>query len=307
MTARSSLLYSWLLFVWSRLSRLLSRYVSVTAMRQCARNALFRVMRCGPIPHHVAFIMDGNRRYAAAAGLASKLEGHQHGFSKLQEILQWSLELGIRSITVYAFSIENFRRPLDEVSCLMALAKEKFRQLSEHTELITKYSVSIRVLGQLEMLPKDVRQAAEQAMQQTRRAPCGEDAGGFTLNICFPYTSTVELLTVSNQLLHRDAGEITTDDIDRLIYTSPGPPLDLLVRTSGERRLSEFLTWQATAGPDHPKDGDGAGPSRTNSRPPQIAFVNTFWPSFGLCQFIYLLLQYQLAERESCGSGRNIV
>lgn len=298
------ILYSWLLFAWSCLGQLVSYCLPVGTIHRHFRTFIFRVVRCGPIPRHIAFIMDGNRRYAVAAGLPSKLEGHQHGFRKLQEILQWSLELGVRSITVYAFSIENFRRPLEEVNCLMSLAKAKFRQLSEHTDIITKYSVTIRVLGQLEMLPEDVRQVVEQAMQQTRRqSNCGDDETGFTLNICSPYTSTAELLTISNRLLCCEGEKqkekmITVDAINRLIYTNPGPPLDLLVRTSGEWRLSEFLTWQATAGgaSDLIESNDDDMPG-TKSGSPHIAFVNTLWPSLGLYQFIFLLLRYQVAER----------
>lgn len=303
LSSLTSLVYSWLLFAWSCLGKLASYCFPVSTIHRHFRAAIFRVVRCGPIPRHIAFIMDGNRRYAVAAGLPSKLEGHQHGFRKLQEILQWSLELGVRSITVYAFSIENFRRPLEEVNCLMSLAKEKFRQLSEHTDIIAKYSVTIRVLGQLEMLPEDVRQVIEQAMQQTRREYSGEDGDtGFTLNICSPYTSTAELLAISNRLLCGEVGEqveerITVDSIDRLIYTNPGPPLDLLVRTSGEWRLSEFLTWQATAGgSDDLRESDDGVPG-IKSRSPQIAFVDTLWPSLGLYQFIFLLLQYQVTDR----------
>lgn len=303
-SARSSTPCSWLLLAWLYLGRLVSYCVSVAIRNGPVRRLIFRVVRCGPLPRHVAFIMDGNRRYAAAAGLANRLEGHQHGFGKLQEILQWSLELGIRCVTVYAFSIENFRRPLEEVDCLMALAKEKFHQLCDNVGLVAQHSVAIRVLGQLELLPDDVRQAAERAMRQTQQA----SHAGLTLNICFPYTSTAELLAISNRLLCR-AGEeaITAAAIDQLIYTHPGPSLDLLVRTSGEWRLSEFLIWQATAGPDDLGDAavvDGDGPPDTRPRPPQLAFVNTLWPSFGLYQFVYLLLQYQLAVWGKHGSRK---
>lgn len=125
-----------------------------------------RVLRAGPIPAHIAFIMDGNRRFATQRHLAKPL-GHAFGTLRFEQMLRWCFRLGIRTITVYAFSIENFRRPQDEVDTLMCLAIDKFRELA-HDSLIHRHRVAIRVLGELEMLPEDVRRAAQDAMRATK-------------------------------------------------------------------------------------------------------------------------------------------
>ncbi|RKP23707.1 dehydrodolichyl diphosphate synthase [Syncephalis pseudoplumigaleata] len=153
-----------------------------------ARRACLELLRHGEVPRHIAFIMDGNRRYARKCSVTPG-EGHHEGFQKLEQILEWCLDLGVHTVSVYAFSIENFKRPAEEVNALMALARDKLHMLCEKSQLIREYDVAIRVIGQLDLLPADVREAADRAMQLTahhRRT---------VLNICCPYTSRDEMTT----------------------------------------------------------------------------------------------------------------
>lgn len=103
-----------------------------TQIKRLIRDICITILKCGPIPQHVAFIMDGNRRFATRRGLPSKAHGHFHGFTKFEQVLDWCLGLGIKTVTVYAFSIENFKRPKEEVDVLMSLAEEKLEALSLH-------------------------------------------------------------------------------------------------------------------------------------------------------------------------------
>lgn len=231
------------------------------------RRIAFLILRQGRIPRHVAFIMDGNRRYATRKGLPSKTQGHIHGFLKLEEILEWSLELGVQEVTIYAFSIENFRRSEEEVDMLMRLAMEKLEEVSLHSELIRKYEVRIRVVGELRLLPEAVRRAACVAMCHTRHY------SKHTINVCLPFTSTNEILHASNMMLESGLPP-TASRLSQLMYIKRP---DIIVRTSGERRLSDFLTWQCTQRPT-----------------PMIAFVDALWPEFGLRDLLLVLLRYQI-------------
>ncbi|XP_043362026.1 dehydrodolichyl diphosphate synthase complex subunit DHDDS isoform X7 [Dermochelys coriacea] len=167
------------------------------------------VIKAGPMPRHVAFIMDGNRRYAQKCHV-KRQQGHSEGFDKLAQTLRWCLNLDIREVTVYAFSIENFKRSKEEVDGLMELARQKFSRLLEEQENLKKHGVRIRVLGDLPLLPLDIQELIAQAVLATRN-----------------YNNDV-----SESLL------------DKCLYTNNSPNPDLLIRTSGEVRLSDFLLWQ---------------------------------------------------------------
>ncbi|XP_020838859.1 dehydrodolichyl diphosphate synthase complex subunit DHDDS isoform X3 [Phascolarctos cinereus] len=144
------------------------------------------IIKAGPMPKHIAFIMDGNRRYAQKCQV-ERQEGHTQGFNKLAETLRWCLNLGIREVTVYAFSIENFKRSKNEVDGLMELARQKFTRLMEEQEKLEKHGVCIRVLGDLQLLPLDLQELIAKAVQATRNySKC-------FLNVCFAYTSRHEI------------------------------------------------------------------------------------------------------------------
>ncbi|KAG5652311.1 hypothetical protein H0H81_005461 [Sphagnurus paluster] len=209
-----------------------------------AQQLLLTVLAAGPIPKHVAFVMDGNRRYARNHQ-KRVFEGHQDGFFALRRMLEICLRLDIKCVSAYAFSIENFKRSPEEVDALMGLAEEKLVELCEHGDLLDQYGVRLNVIGRIDMLPEQVQSAVRKAERMTLH----NDRAIF--NLCLPYTSRDEMATAIQNCVREviDSGSdkiITEDDIDGHLMTSKGgsPPVDILIRTSGVKRLSDFLLWQ---------------------------------------------------------------
>ncbi|KAK5641139.1 hypothetical protein RI129_009686 [Pyrocoelia pectoralis] len=230
------------------------------------------VLKCGPIPQHVAFIMDGNRRYAKQQQI-DKQTAHSRGFDKLAETLQWCLELGIREVTMYAFSIENFKRSPEEVDALMNLAREKYARLMEEKDKLMAEGVRISVIGNLDLLPQDIRKSIAEAMIMTR------NNNRLFLNVAMAYTARDEITTAIKEITNGvNVGVLDSEDIDEellnhCLYTNRGHKIDVIIRTSGETRLSDFLLWQA-------------------------GFVNIFttnvlWPSFSIWQLLGMIFKYQ--------------
>ncbi|KAL0940878.1 dehydrodolichyl diphosphate synthase [Colletotrichum truncatum] len=153
------------------------------------RELLIGALKQGPIPQHVAFEMDGNRRYARGKRMET-IEGHHHGFEALARVLEICYKCGVRVVTVYAFSIENFNRPQYEVDGLMQLAKVKLEQLTQHGDLLDRYGAAVRVLGQRDLIRKDVLEVVDRAVDMTKY-----NKRSNVLNICFPYTSREEMTT----------------------------------------------------------------------------------------------------------------
>lgn len=215
-----------------------------------------KVIQTGPTPKHVGLIMDGNRRYAKSHKIELK-EGHNLGFESMANILELLYEAGVQCATVYAFSIENFKRLSYEVEWLMDLAKEKFKQISQHGELCEQYGIRIHILGNTALLPKDVQRVLRETEEMTknnRRA---------VLNVCFPYTSRDEITHAIKSTIHNySPRQISEHELERHLFTHDAPPLDLLVRTSGTYRLSDFLLWQ------------GVSPQCA------VVFCEKLWPDF---------------------------
>lgn len=221
------------------------------------------------VPKHIGFVMDGNRRYARKNEIEIK-EGHEAGFSSLSQVLELCYEAGVDTATVFAFSIENFRRTPSEVDHLMRLAREKIRQITQHGEIAEKYGVRIRVIGDVSRLHKSVYDdivATTELTKSNTRA---------TLNICFPYTSREEMLHSIKDVIAggKKSGEINEASIERSLYTGDDPPLDLLIRTSGVTRLSDFLLWQVS------------------ERGVVIELFDCLWPEFGPMKMAWALLKF---------------
>ncbi|KAI8462818.1 MAG: Decaprenyl diphosphate synthase-like protein [Monoraphidium minutum] len=218
---------------------------------------LFRLLLAGqPVPGHVAFIMDGNRRFADQAGV-ELLEGHTSGYSKMVDVIQWCFELGVPVVSVYAFSIDNFRRGAAEVEGLMRLAADKFDALMQD-EAARQWGAELRVLGDLSLAPPGVQAAAARLMRSSAAlrdaAPPG--APRRLVNVCFSYTSSEELGAALGRLRGGLAAwQLLPADVDAGLVAAAlhtggprgggSPPVDLVVRTSGEERLSDFLLWQS--------------------------------------------------------------
>jgi len=230
------------------------------------------MLKCGAIPNHLAFIMDGNRRFASRLGVL-KIEGHTKGFEKLADTLRWCLDLGIKEVTVYAFSIENFKRSKEEVSCLMDLAREKFNLLLKEKEKLKEHGIRVRVIGNIQLLPTDLMKLVVEATESTK---CNSKA---VLNVAFSYTSREEMSHAvselawglqSNLLKENDIDE---ELIEKCLYTGDSTPPDLLIRTSGEVRLSDFLLWQTSYSTIH--------------------FTPVLWPEFSFWDLCKAILHYQ--------------
>jgi len=230
------------------------------------------ILKCGAIPNHLAFIMDGNRRFASRLGVL-QIEGHTKGFDKLTDTLRWCLDLGIREVTVYAFSIENFKRSEEEVERLMTLAREKFNLLLKEKEKLKEHGIRIRIIGNIRLLPTDLQKLVVEATESTRLN------NKAVLNVAFSYTSREEMShAVSELAWGLRENYLKEDDIDeklieKCLYTGDSTPPDLLIRTSGEVRLSDFLLWQTSYS--------------------TIYFTPVLWPEFSLWDLCKAILHYQ--------------
>lgn len=231
-----------------------------------------KIIKTGNVPKHVAFIMDGNRRFAAKNNV-QKVEGHSKGFDRLAETLKWCLDLGIPEVTVYAFSIENFKRSQEEVDGLMELARQKFQRLLEEKDKLKEHGVRIRVIGNLTLLPADLQALVAEAMQVT------ELHDKAFLNVAFAYTAREEMSSALAEVAAGlRAGNLQSDDvseelISRCLYTSTSTEPDLLIRTSGETRLSDFLLWQVSYC--------------------CLYFTPVLWPEFSIWTLLKAVLYYQ--------------
>ncbi len=225
-------------------------------------------------PSHVAFIMDGNRRYARAL-LKDPSVGHSQGASKLKEVLSWCRDAGIRTVTVYALSLQNFSRPKIEFDFLMrtftGFAKEQVKPGSE----VMRNKVRVRFLGRLDMLPASVRSALSALEEATT------DFSDYLLNVAIAYGGREELVDAFRSLAERVRdGELSPVDIseaivDDALVMADSP--DLIIRTGGERRTSNFLLWQSPYS--------------------EWCFVDSLWPAFSKEEFDECLSQYASRER----------
>ncbi len=228
-------------------------------------------------PVHVAIIMDGNGRWAAARGLPRR-EGHRRGVEALRSIVKAAGELGIKYLTIYSFSAENWSRPADEIEDLMGLLKRFVRNdLAE----LHKNDVRVRIIGERESLKPDIRALLHEAEELT--------AGnkGPTLVVAFNYGAQQEIADAARKLAEQVArGELTPDQIDPTkiaanLQTRGIPDPDLIIRTSGEQRLSNFLLWQAAYA--------------------EFVFVQTHWPDFDKAALEAAIAEFHKRERRFGG------
>jgi len=232
----------------------------------------FDVVKCGAVPRHIAIIMDGNRRFARK-NRVQKMEGHTKGFHKLAETLRWCLDLGVFEITVYAFSIENFKRTKEEVDILMDLAKEKFKILIDEWKKLREHGVCVRAIGNLSLLPREVLTLLLMAMLLTK-----DNTRGY-FYLALSYTGREEMGAASKALVHALAdnnikeSDVNEKLVERCFYTYQCSDPDILIRTSGALRFSDFLTWQCSNGYLHVCDA--------------------LWPEFSAWNLMYAVFCYQ--------------
>ncbi|HMO02863.1 MAG TPA: isoprenyl transferase [Oligoflexia bacterium] len=225
------------------------------------------------LPKHVAIIMDGNGRWAKEKK-QPRIFGHTAGVESVREITEEAARLGVRYLTLYAFSTENWRRSAEEVAGLMNLLAESFLR---EQETLLKNNIRLRAIGILEKLPKETRDALEQVSNQTK------NCSRLDLILALSYGGRSEICQamqkIGSLIAHRQIlpSDITEDLISQNLYTAGIPDPDLLIRTSNEQRISNFLLWQSAYA--------------------EIIFTPTLWPEFRAAEFRDCLLEYQRRER----------
>ena len=204
-----------------------------------------RNLEADKMPNHVAIIMDGNRRYSKIQGNMDPIEGHKKGVDTLENVIEWCIDLGINIVTVYAFSTENFNRDKKEVEGLMDLFVQSFLNISTNKK-IHKNKIRLNAVGKLELFPKKVRDAIDTAEEATK------DYNERMINIAMGYDGRVEIVDAFKKIAREvQKGNIEPDEINEKmindnLYTAGLEDPNLVIRTSGEERLSGFLLWQSS-------------------------------------------------------------
>jgi len=231
----------------------------------------------GPIPGHIGIILDGNRRWAQNHRLTVDL-GHTQGADVVERLLDWCHEIGIKSITLYVLSTENLNRSSEEVAELFRLIEERLRRLLTD-ERIYKYKVRVKGIGKFDLLPPEMREILDEVEKKTASFE------GHFLNIAVAYGGRTEITdSVKDIAMEVKKGtlapeDITEETISRRLYTShlPNPEPDLIIRTSGEERMSGFLLWQGAYS--------------------ELVFVDVFWPAFRYIDLLRAIRTYQKRRR----------
>jgi len=236
---------------------------------------LEREIRKGLVPKHLAVIMDGNRRYAESLGILPH-EGHIVGKSTLENLSDWCRSLNITYLTVYAFSLENFNRTKEELEPLMDLFEESFRNAGDDPR-VHENRVRVRAIGHREMLPDKVVKAIEYAESRTR------EYSDFNYNLAVAYGGRQELVRSMEKIANKiKKGELNPEEIDAdlissNLYTSGLPDPDLILRTSGEERISNFLLWQLAYS--------------------ELYFADVYWPDMRKIDFLRAIRSFQKRKR----------
>jgi len=231
------------------------------------------------VPRHVAIIMDGNGRWAAARGLPVA-EGHRAGARALRRTVEAAIDLGIRSLAVYAFSTENWARPPDEVESIMELLDETIeRELPD----LAKQGVRTRFVGRRDRIPPSLQEKMAKLEEETS----GNDR--LLLWIAFDYGSRAELVEAVRQLLAEgvDPKDVSEETVSARLYAPELPDPDLVIRTSGEQRVSNFLLWQSAYS--------------------ELVFTDTLWPDFRKRHLLEAILAYQKRDRRYGGITHPVV
>jgi undecaprenyl diphosphate synthase len=219
--------------------------------------------------NHVALIMDGNGRWAGQRGLP-RIEGHREGIKRVNDIIETSIEQGLRAVTFYTFSMENWQRPKREVNALMKFLST---YLKSEMKRLVKMNVVFRAIGDLERLPKGVQKMLKDFESLSK------DNTGLMLTSALSYSGRDEIVMVVKRMLANDVRPEDADErlFESYLYTAGIPNPDLIIRTSGEMRLSNFLLWQSAYA--------------------ELYFTETLWPDFGKDEFISAIKEFHGRDR----------
>ncbi|CCE88746.1 Piso0_001525 [Millerozyma farinosa CBS 7064] len=254
---------------------LISSFPLITYILEFLKDLVINMMKTAPVPKHIALIMDGNRRYAKSKKLALS-EGHSAGADSLIQVLNTCYKLGVAHVTIYAFSIENFNRSQEEVETLFGLLRNRLSLLADNEDSYARINkIKVRIVGNKSLIPEDILQDLEAIEAKTNNLESYR-----VLNVCFPYTSRDDIAhsvrTISDKVAHDiiRSSDITLETLNENMYMGADtPPLDILVRTSGHTRLSDFMLWQA------------------NDRC-VIEFVDVLWPDFKFLNIVSVILKW---------------
>ncbi len=230
------------------------------------------------LPEHVAIIMDGNGRWAQSQGLP-RIAGHQAGMKSVKRVIKTANGLGIKALTLYAFSTENWSRPQKEIKALMALL---CKYLKIEVKSLNKQNVQMRFMGRIHQLPEFVQRELAKAIEETSKN------SGLILNIALNYSGRADIVeAVSHLAKDIHAGKIKVDEINETVFqgylsTSDLPEVDLLIRTSGEMRISNFLLWEIAY--------------------TELWITPVYWPEFNRKHFYQALVDYQKRKRRFGGT-----
>ncbi len=256
---------------------MLQRFLKVIGAYKAYQKWLWWQIKNDEHPEHIAIILDGNRRWANEQEMNPWL-GHKQGAETVENLLDWCLMLNVKFVTLYTFSTENFRRPAAEVEEIMQIAQEKFRKLLVDPR-IHKNRVHVKVIGRVSLLPESLRQLID----QVEKATAAYD--NQFLNFAFAYGGRAEIVDAAKKIaLKVKAGELNVEDVDedtfeKHLYTShmPKQDPDMIIRTSGEERLSGFLLWQAAYS--------------------ELLFLDVYWPDFRLIDLLRAIRTFQHRRR----------
>ena len=218
------------------------------------------------IPTHIGYIIDGNGRWAKERN-KPRSYGHKYGFKALKEIIKASFELGIKYVSIYAFSTENWNRPKAEVEYLMKILRD---YIGTKGFLKDFKNIKLNVMGDYSKFPKDLAQACKNTMEETKH-------NEYVLNLGINYGGRDEIIRAVNEIKKNEKGEITADIFDKYLYTAGQPSPDFIIRTSGEQRLSNFMLWQCAYA--------------------EFYFPKTYWPDFNKKELIKALEEYSKRDR----------
>ena len=256
---------------------MLKGFLSAIGAYKLYEKWLWHQVKNGVKPGHIAIILDGNRRWASEKAL-NPWFGHEKGAEKVDQLLDWCLKLGVKSITLYAFSTENFRRSKNEVEEIMRIAQEQFRKILTD-ERIHKNKIHVKAIGRLSLLPKDL----QQLILDVEKATQGYD--DHFLNLALAYGGRAEIVDAAKKIADRvHEGKLNPEEIDeqvfeKYLYTShmSKQDPDLIIRTSGEERLSGFLLWQSAYS--------------------ELCFLDVYWPGFRFIDLLRAVRTFQRRRR----------
>ncbi len=236
---------------------------------------LEREVREGPVPEHVAVILDGNRRWAMDRGMIRYM-GYRYGADKAEELMKWCLELGVRSLTLYVLSKENLRRPPEELNAIFEMMEKKLHEL-ENDEVLDREGIRFKVLGETSVLPDDLKERMERLERATSKY------SSKFLNLAVGYSGRQEILKAVREIAEEvKQGRLKPEDIgeealEAHLYTSHVADPDLIIRTSGEMRISGFLLWQSAYS--------------------ELVFMDVYWPDFRKMDFLRAIRTFQRRQR----------